>query len=323
MLSAETEIVTVSLNPSMDRAIRIPGLRIGGHLKGEEIARVPAGKGVNVSRAMARMDTPSIATGFLSENLSDEFAGALKSEGIAPEFCRISGRTRENVTLVDPVNATETHIRANGPHISREELDRLRDKIRRLAGKEKLFIFAGSLPPGISTPDFTNLIRVCSDRGALVAVDTSGEALCEAVKEKLWLIKPNLEELKELRPEMASHPLEAANSLLDTVEWVLLSGGPEGAWLVGKQELLYGKAENVEQKAIRNTVGCGDCLLAGFVAGARGGNPKDAMSKGLAAATAAALTEQTANFDKAAFEKYFQRITISDLKSNSKVKEEK
>ena len=311
-------IITVTLNPAIDRIIEVDGLVIGSHQMGREALRTAAGKGVNVSTVLAALGVPSLATGFLGEETRTFFETQLAGRGIAEEFVTIPGRTRENITLADSRTKQETHIRDVGLAVDWKGIDRLGEKLRCLAKPGVIIIFSGSLPPGVAPGDFANLVTACMARGARVAVDTQGPALGAIVGMPLWLIKPNAQELsqlagRELRNERQR--LDAARLLARGMANVLLTCGSDGAFLLAEGRTLHGIAP-LAPKDIRSTVGCGDVMLGAYVAGLwRGLDVRHAFTEAVACSAACAMTFAPAAFDPAAVDACRLNVRITERDS--------
>jgi len=250
-------IITVTLNPAIDRVIEVDGFAVGAHQVGRELLRVPAGKGINVSRVLAAMDVPSTATGFLGvDNLTvyQPLFGGL----ITDAFVRLPGRTRENITITDRRTRMDTHIRDVGLSVDAAAMERLTDTLRRLTTPESLFIFSGSLPPGVTPGAFAELVTGCLNNGARVAVDTSGTALTAVAGLPLWLANPNTEELPQLVGRDVCDDqgeVAAASGLSARVANVLLTCGRQGAYLFAGDVAMHAVAP-LEATEIVSTVGC-------------------------------------------------------------------
>lgn len=293
-------IVVVTLNPTFDLILEAENFQVGRHQRVKVVDYLPAGKGLNVSRTLSTLSISSIITGFIGQENSTEFRQALDDDKIVGQLFTVPGRTRQNITIIDPVNSSDTHIRLPGPEVSREDLTKLGKKLSLLAEKGGLVVFAGSLPPGAEAEDLARLVRICRDAGAMVAVDTSGEPLKAATAQRLWLIKPNRAEFAELSGQ-ADQTLEemvtSAGRLTDRVENVLLSLGKEGALLVNRSTALRAWLEKEESAPAVNTVGSGDSLLGAFLAGIRAGlDLPDCLAQAVGVAWAACRTSIPASF---------------------------
>jgi 1-phosphofructokinase len=309
-------VITVSLNPAIDRVLEVEGFTIGAHQPGRELRRTPGGKAVNVSRALACLGVRSIATGFLGEENRSDFASFLSAPLVVDQFFPLAGRTRENVTIADPRTHQETHIRDAGLAVCQRDIKRLATKLHLIARQDNIVIFSGSLPPGMTPQDFSALIDSPIAAGAHVAVDTTGAALRAMAGKRLWLLKPNAAELAELigRPisDLAGQ-IAAARELARTVKVVLFTRGAQGAWLFSGPAALHGRVD-VPPDKVRNTVGCGDALLAAFVAGvARGESMPAAFAEAVATASASACTVGPAEFDPAYSARLRQTVQLTDV----------
>lgn len=302
---AERRIVTITLNPAVDRVLEAPGFAVGKHVRGRRVALYPAGKGINVSRVLAILGVRSVATGFVGQGELAMFEEHLEEIGANRVVCQlliVRARTRDNVTIVDPIDDTETHIRDEGFEVQPEDVARIASKLALLANEDTLMIFGGSLPPGVSPSAFAHMVDRCGERGAQIVVDTSVPALADMHEAAAWMLKLNREELaamSELPTETEEQVLKASRSLLTRGKGrfghVLATMGADGAMLIGSNVGLRGRV-GVHPGRIVSTVGCGDCMVAGVIAGyTRTGDWRAAMREGLAVATAGAV-ERKAGF---------------------------
>jgi len=310
-MPAASAIVTVGLNPAIDRVLEVEGFTIGAHQQGKEVFRMPAGKSLNVSRALALLGVHNTATGFLGKDNHEEFSLMLEELNIVDEFFLLPGRTRENVTITDPVTRQETHIRQRGLHVDELHRQRLQRKLQFLSRPDAIIVFSGSLPPGISSEEFAAMVDMCVAGGAKVAVDSSGSAIREVWARKLWLVKPNHQELSDLagRPlDNEQQELVAARELADHIEVVLLTKGSAGALMFSGGMEFRGHVD-LDESLVKNTVGCGDAMLAAFIAGVRQQLPiEKAFARAIACATASACTLSPADFDPAFAGELEQRL---------------
>lgn len=317
MSSQPTSIVTVTLNPTIDRIIEVPSFRVGGHQQGVLRVREPAGKAINVSRALSELGVRNTAIGWVGMNAFDLFHETLQSTGIKACFLPITGHTRENITIIDPHSHAETHIRDAGPRVDHADVRRLTDLINSVVNDSSLVIFTGSLPPGLSLEAWDDLIKACLSRGARVAIDTAGKPLERAIEHAVWLVKPNESELGELYNQTLSDEpslLEAARRLAEGVPVVVVTAGRRGAYCLNEGRVWHAQA-TVSQQAIRSTVGCGDAMMAGLLFGLLGddGGFEAALREGVAVSAAATLTEQPGRFDRCALDSIRQSVKVREL----------
>jgi 1-phosphofructokinase family hexose kinase len=311
----KARIVTVTFNPAIDRVIVVEHLTIGEAQVGQTVLRVPGGKGVNVSHALAAMNVPSTATGFLGADNRVDFLPLLSNPMIGDQFISMPGRTRENITLADP-NGVDTHIRDRGLAVDAKALQQMRDLLCELATREGIIVFSGSIPPGMTGEDLAGLVDVCNAAGARVVVDTSGAALESIRDKKLWILAPNEKELAQFAGRdlpTRKEQLAATRSLLKRIEIVLLTCGGDGAYLVTKHLTCHARVR-IDPEWIRNTVGCGDVLVAAFLAGLwRNQSPREAFVLSVATAAASAAHPATATWDDPILEELITKVDVQDV----------
>jgi 1-phosphofructokinase len=278
-------IVTLTLNPSLDRTIEVERL-VRGTLTRATSARLdPGGKGVNVSRALLANQVPSVAVVPVGGADGEQLVRLLEADGIPLRAVRVAGRTRSNVTIAEP-DGVVTKLNEPGEPLSREELDAVADAVLGETESASWVVTCGSLPPGVPAGIYAQMCEFFTQAGVRVAVDASGPALLAAVEAAPVLIKPNRDELAEAvgRPvDSVGDAVEAAQKLRERgARSVLASLGADGAVLVEDDGVTIGEAPVA---GARSTVGAGDALLAGFLAaGARG---SEGLAEGLAWGAAA------------------------------------
>jgi 1-phosphofructokinase len=310
-------IVTVTLNPAVDKALEVPGFVVGAHARALVKSLLPAGKGVNVARGVARLGGRAEATGFIGRNEERMFVESLAQEGVPAEFCPVSGLTRTNTTILDPVARTTTHLRERGFRVGAQDAAAigalLERRLRQSPGAT--LVFAGSLPDGMAAGSFVELLRACARQGAEVVLDTNGPGLRAAVESgAVRTVKPNLEELAEClgRPVQREEAPAAARELLGRVETVLLTLGEEGAFLVTQGGVL-GRCCPLRAEELGNTVGCGDAFLAGWLRGREvARDAAEALCWAVAAGAASAMSESTVGYTLADVRAMLTRCTDTD-----------
>jgi len=287
-------IVTVGLSPAWDISCRGRDLDWGRHVDIDEQVIRPAGKALNVSYALAWLGLPSVAAGLWGRDDREEMQRAVGRLGgwIYVRMTAAEGRTRRNITVVDTLHEREMHLRRKSDLASERSLVQLNTDLGKMVQEGDLCVFAGAMPAGELLEPTVDLVRTCHRSGARIAVDTHGPALQSVVEAGLpWLIAPNVEELRELLGGAVENTpeklVEAGRGLLNRMEAVLISRGEKGAMIVVKDGAWTGHCQT--QGKVLSTVGCGDYLLAGFLAGIREtGDPREALVRGLKVATARA-----------------------------------
>ena len=258
-------IVTLTLNPSLDRTMEITELVRGDVIRATAVHLEPGGKGVNVSRALLANGVPSRAVLPCGGDDGAELVRLLVAAGVDVRAIPISGRTRSNITIAEP-DGTVTKINEPGPELTADEVTGLIDRALTEAGAGGCVVLCGSAPPGLPMTDLTALYERVVAAGDRLVVDTSGPALRAAAVAGADLVKPNRAEVAEVvgRPMRSlDDVVEAARELRS---WgagtVLASLGPDGAVLVDDTGVLVGSAPVPRP---RSSVGAGDALLAGFL----------------------------------------------------------
>ena len=343
-------VVTVTLHTAMDRVLETTDFVVGAHIGAREVLHYPAGKGINVSRALARLGGSSIATGFAGQSEAPAFDRLLAGVGpgrALPQFLHARGRTRENITVLDTKNHTNTHLRTDGYELTRHDVQRIISKVGLLAKPGVLLVIAGSLPPGFEVADFDTMIYMALGGGARVVLDVSGKLLTEASSVALtlpaaaegqgeppreaasggaegggeggggklvWMIKPNRAELAEALgrdPDMDEATLrDVGLRLARRVAWVVVTLGPDGAAMFNGGRAWRGRCP-VTADDVVSTVGCGDCLLAGLLDGqARGLEPEQVLARGLCAAAANATSPAVADFETPQIARFEHQVTV-------------
>ncbi|WP_084958661.1 1-phosphofructokinase [Thermoactinospora rubra] len=259
-------ILTLTLNPSLDRTIEVDSLERGAVIRAGAARLEPGGKGVNVSRALLANGVASCAVVPYGGDQGHRLISLLGAAGLDMVTVPVQGPTRSNITLAEP-DGTITKINEPGTALSAEELERIAEAVLGAAHSADWLVASGSLPPGVPADVYAMLTRRFSAAGILVAVDTSGPALECALAAGPALIKPNREELAEATGRQLyrlGDVVEAAEKLRAAgARTVLASLGRDGALLVQEDGVWYGEAPVTEP---RSAVGAGDALLAGFLA---------------------------------------------------------
>jgi 1-phosphofructokinase/6-phosphofructokinase 2 len=274
-------IVTLTPNPSIDRAIVVDALRRGEVHRAGGTQVDPGGKGVNVSRALAAQSAATTAVlpiGGPEGHLLEELLGAARVDHCSVP---VAGTVRMNITVLEP-DGTTTKLNEPGPELSPDEVDALLTAtVERATGAEWV-VGCGSLPPGAPTELYAALVARVHERGGRVAIDSSGAPMAAAVAARPDLIKPNHEELAEVVGHALPTLADVRGAALDLVEAgiqvVAVSLGGDGALLVTADDVVHARATI---DAPLSTVGAGDCMLAGLLHGLSRGLPAAALSTGV------------------------------------------
>lgn len=290
----DPSIITVGLSPAWDITCCGRNLDWGLHKCIDQQTIRPAGKALNVAKALAWMGQRNIAAGLWGRNDYQQMLTAVRSLWplIIVRMAAVAGDTRQNVTVVDTARDKDMHLRSRSQLVSPAALRRLRADLTGLVRKSSVCAFAGAMPEDELLTDIVRMIESCHGRGAKIVLDTSGRALKDIVDTGwVWLIKPNVRELGELLgdevKDNAAGVARAGRKLLEKLEIILISRGRKGAVLVSRQGTWQGRCRSYRKT--RSTVGCGDYLLAGFLkALCENRRPELALKSGLKVAAARA-----------------------------------
>lgn len=278
-------IITVTLNPAVDRIVTLPELRLGDTNRITDGVLDPGGKGINVSRMVHELGSQSIAMGFIAGSLGRFIEESLGKRGIAVDFTHTPGDTRQNLAIIETSLHRHTILSEAGPPTDLKYLQRLRRAMERRLRPNDWVVLAGSVPPGIPHAVYADLTELAHAYRARVCLDADDGLLDLGVKAIPDLVKPNCQELERLvgrtLPDIAAI-IQAANDLhADGIANVVVSLGRKGAIAVSDQG-----AWRVSPPAVRaiSAIGSGDSLVAGLVLALSEG---DSLATGLRLGTAA------------------------------------
>lgn len=265
-MAATTDVLTITLNPAIDRTLVIGDFKLGAVNRVGSESTQAGGKGVNVAAALAGYGQQVSAAGFLGADNEAAFREFFAAKGIEDLFIRLPGVTRVGIKIIDPILRQTTDINFPGLAPSAADLAEMQRKISRCDAQWG--VLAGSLPPGVAPGFYGEIIVALKGRGVRVALDTSGEALRQSIASAPTVIKPNAQELEALVGRSLPTETEviaAARTLLSGgIELVAVSRGADGACFVTADEVVVARPRQIE---VGSTVGAGDALLAGIIAG--------------------------------------------------------
>lgn len=308
------DTVTITLNPAIDQTVNISNFTTGAVNRVETVRSNPGGKGVNVASSLADYGQRVAVTGFLGRENSATFEMLFEEKQIEDRFVMIAGQTRMGIKVVDPVRQQTTDINFPGAPPSAEDLVALSDTLDSFAAR--CFVLAGSLPPGVKPGIYRQLIMALKGKGGQIVLDASDEPLRLALNSKPDLIKPNIHELETLAgrrlPDSASVIQAAREFIARGVGMVVASMGREGACFVSANEAVIAVPPDVP---VRSTVGAGDAMVAGIIAGQSRGLSLAECARLATAFSMHALTRQGHEPDAAAAIESFLPLVQVHLKN--------
>lgn len=299
-------IYTLTLNPALDYDMYLTDdLNVGELNLAKEVKYRAGGKGINVSKVLKNLGIESTAIGYIAGFVGDFIINDLKKDGINSEFVELEGCTRINAKVNG--NDIETELTGVSPTISKENLEKLMEKMSELKDGD-ILVLAGSIPGTVTSDIYKRLSKNVKAKVEIV-LDTRGNLIQENMHNNLF-IKPNIHELREMFGEKLETKEEIVNKckyFLDKgIKNVILSRGGEGALLVNKDFVLEA---SVPKGKLINSIGAGDSMVAGFVAGyTKGMSIEDSFKLAVASGSATAYSYGLA--EKELIEKLYLEINI-------------
>lgn len=287
-------IYTVTFNPALDYILELDKLEIGKIQKSKTELILPGGKGINVSTVLTNLEVDNIALGYKAGFVGAEIERLLRNMNVKTDFIDLEeGNSRINVKIS---GEEETAINTNGPQISENKILELLEKLKTLNENDYL-VLSGSIPSSIKDDIYEKICSIVKKQNVKIVVDATKNLLVQALKYNPFLIKPNNEELGEIF-DVEIHTKEDAyvygKKLKEMgAQNVLVSMGKTGAALIDEAGQEY-FLKSPEGKRV-NTVGSGDSMVAGFIAGfLKYMNYNDALKMGVSAGSASALSKYLA-----------------------------
>lgn len=304
-------IYTMTFNPALDYIVRLDHFKEGETNKSVSESLFLGGKGFNVSTILSRLGYDNVALGFVAGFIGDEIERLIKERGFESQLVHLGeGNSRINVKIK---GASETEINASGPKITEDKIDEMFNKLKILKDDDYL-VLAGSIPSSLNNNIYEKIMESLSAFKVNYVVDATGDLLMNVLKYKPFLIKPNTRELEEL------FNIEVKN-IDDVIKYarklqalgarnVLVSMGKDGALLVSEDDHVY-QSPAAKGKLI-NSVGSGDSMVAGFVAGfLKNYSYSDALRMGTACGGATAFSEDLAT--KEMIDQVYESVKIKEL----------
>ncbi len=292
-------IYTITFNPALDYIVQVENFKIGEINRTKMETILPGGKGLNVSIVLKNLEIENTALGFIAGFTGEELIKKLEAKGVKTDFVKVeNGFTRINIKISSESRekVKETALNGIGPQITSKDIEELFDKLDKVT-TEDIVVLSGSVPKNINKSIYKEICKKLKEKGITFVVDSTQELLMSVLEYKPFLIKPNKEELEETLNCKISTKEELINAAKELkklgAQNILVSLGKDGALLLTKEDkVLVSKAPKGN---IVNTVGSGDSMVAGFLAGYH--KTKDyeyALKTGVAAGSASAFSIELA-----------------------------
>ena len=305
-------ITSVSLNPSIDRTLTVEGFTPGGLNRVISKTDVAGGKGINVALTVSGLGLDSACVGFMYKDSAPLFEKHLMLNSTAYDFVWCEGTARTNIKVFDRAAGVVTELNESGVTIGEDALHRMVDMVISHAENSDYLILSGSVPPGCPQDYYRTLINAVEGLGCRCVLDADGERLKYGLEARPFMIKPNRYELEMMTGssmKSISEVRAAALRYLDMgVEVVAVSLGVDGALITNGDVTLYAPRMNID---VKSTVGAGDAMVAGLVAGFMGENElEECFRMGVASAGARCITESNRAIDRTVYRAFLDMVKI-------------
>jgi len=313
-------IVTVTLNAAIDRTLTVPNFQRGQRHRASQGLTLAGGKGINVARALKRLDVPVVATGLAGGGTGTRIIEELTSEAILNDFVRIGDESRTSTAVVDPTAGSYTEINEWGPAVTEEELQMLREKLHYLSRGASAVVFAGSLPRDVDDGFYAEAIRDLNRRRVHTVLDCESEPLRLGVDAEPFLVSPNQVEAEGLVGQEFSDDedfLMALETIAELGARNVLVTHETGCFALVREERRRRRFRAVAPTLEPvSTVGAGDVLLAGFLAARFAERPfEEALRAAVAVASAATLAIGAGRFDPREASRLHGTIDVHELEA--------
>ncbi|RLQ95360.1 1-phosphofructokinase [Falsibacillus albus] len=302
-------IYTVTLNPSLDYLMELDAFKSGQLNRSNNENIFPGGKGINVSRILSQLDVGTTSLGFVGGFTGKYISDFLEKEQIITNFVEVDGTTRINVKIKAE---DETEINANGPCITDHDLQLFLKRLDSLKAGDAL-VLAGSIPRSVSPDFYQSIANQIKDKDVRLIIDAEKKLLEPVLENRPFLIKPNHHELGEffgVKIDSTESAIYYGKKLLEKgVQNLIVSMAAKGAILFHENQILLADVPDGE---LISSVGAGDSMVAGFLAGIQKGMPiKDAFKLAASAGSATAFSLGLAN--KVKIMELFEQVHINDI----------
>jgi 1-phosphofructokinase family hexose kinase len=313
-------IITITLNAAIDKTLAVPNFRLGWRHRAVEQTSMAGGKGVNVARALKALGEPVIATGVAGGPTGTRIIEQLTEEAILSDFVRIREESRTSTAVVDPTTAEQTEINERGPEVSAAELDLFRDKLLYLARGAACCVFSGSLPRGVPSDLYAQLIHELQRLDVTTVLDAEGEALRLGTRAEPDVVTPNELEAEELVGHEFADDEDRPAAVREMVELgareaiLTVPTGCIGLVDTDGERRLYRVTIDPGLVDARSGVGSGDAFLAGYVASRyKDRSPEDCLRFAVACGAESVQHFGAGVLDPGGVDRLLPRVEIEEL----------
>ncbi len=290
------KIITLTVNPALDKSAKVDGLVAEQKLKCHSIEFQPGGGGINISRILTRLNIESDCVFTSGGDNGNYIQKLLVNDNVSFTPVPVYEWTRENLSVVDTKTNLQYRFGMPGKPISKSEIELITSTIRNKVEENDILALSGSLAGNMPADYYTQIIKSVENKKVKVILDTSGPALSQALKQSLYLIKPNQKELASLagsdflsNKEQEAFAMQLINSKM--VTYVVVSLGSRGAFIASKQGVEYQTTPSIP---VKSTIGAGDSMVAGLIYGIKQNySPVNMLKYGVACGVATTMSEGT------------------------------
>ena len=311
-----SSIYTVTLNPALDKTVRIPNFTVDQVNRITWLRQDAGGKGINVSKVIAKLGGESTAIAVLAGQTGQWIANALGENNIKVQAIAVPGETRTNLKVVDAESGTNTDINEPGPEVTDSVLEQaLVDVISKTSAGD-IVVLSGSLPRGASVDTYGHWTSTLRNAGLKVYLDADGAALSAGLEQKPYFTKPNDHELSAMldRELVDVDAIAAAASeiVAGGIDAVCVSMGGNGAVYATSDEVWYAGPVKVK---VGSTVGAGDSIVAAFAfADAQGISTEDTLRLAMATGAANVMESGTQAADRSVVDSLIEKVQLTRLR---------
>lgn len=311
-----SSIYTVTLNPALDKTVRIPNFAVDQVNRVTWLRQDAGGKGINVSKVIAKLGGESTAIAVLAGQTGQWIANALVENNIKVKAITVPGETRTNLKVVDAEGGTNTDINEPGPEVTDSVLEQaLVDVISKTSAGD-IVVLSGSLPRGASVDTYGRWTSALRNAGLKVYLDADGAALSAGLEQKPYFTKPNDHELSAMLNRELTNVDEIAAAASEIVaggiDTVCVSMGGNGAVYASANEVWYAGPVKVK---VGSTVGAGDSVVAAFAfANAQGLSTEDALRLAMATGAANVMESGTQAAERSVVDSLIKKVQLTRLR---------
>ncbi|MCC3145915.1 1-phosphofructokinase [Halanaerobium sp. Z-7514] len=308
-------ILTVTLNPAVDKIIILDKLKLGKLNRVKDAEALAGGKGINVSEVLSALNVDNTALAIVGGDNGNSINNYLQKRGVKTDFQWSEINTRQNLKIKENNSNRETEINETG-RVTKEDIKAFKKNIEKYLTADNTIVLSGSLPEGVKKNIYAELIEKAAAKEAKVILDSSGEEFKLAINKAPYLVKPNLAEIENLlstNMESDADLKKGAEYLLKKgIKIVMISLGAEGAFIASKDEAY--RLQTPEVEVAQTTVGAGDTMVAGLAAEIdKNASLKETAVYASALATTFVKSGSIENINKELFNKIRESIQVKKI----------